>query len=152
MGQIGGTKSIEVDAPIAACWALAADVASAPQWQDGLEDMEVLDRDAEGRALRAETTSDAKVKKIKTIVRFSYAEPTRVSWTQEKGDLKTLDGAWELEDLGGDRTRVTYTLDGDPGRVLGMLIRGPVEGKITDMMVNGRPAEFKARVEGASAG
>lgn len=147
MGQIGGTKSIEVDAPIAACWALAVDVASAPQWQDGLEDMEVLDRDAQGRPSRCETTSDAKVKKIKTIVRFSYSEPTRVSWTQEKGDLKTLDGAWELEDLGEDRTRVTYTLDGDPGRVLGMLIRGPVEGKITDLMVNGRPAEFKARIE-----
>lgn len=147
MGQIGGTKSIEVDAPIAACWALAVDVASAPDWQDGLEDMEVLDRDAEGRPSRVETTSDAKVKKIKTIVRFAYQEPTRVSWTQEKGDLKSLDGAWELEDLGGGRTRVTYVLDGDPGRVLGMLIRGPVEGKITDMMVNGRPAEFKARVE-----
>ena len=148
MAQLGGSKSIEVDAPIAACWALAVDVASAPQWQDGLEDMEVLDRDAEGRPSRCETTSDAKVRKVKAIVRFTYAEPTRVSWTQEKGDLKKLDGAWELEDLGGDRTKVTYRLDGDPGRVLGMLIRGPVEGRITDVMVNGRPAEFKARVEG----
>jgi len=63
--------------------------------------------------------------------------------------MKRLDGAWVLEDLGGDRTRVTYTLDGDPGRVLGMLLRGPVEGKVTDVMVNGRPAELKARVEGA---
>lgn len=149
MAQLGGSKSIEVDAPIAACWALAVDVASAPTWQEGLEDMEVLDRDAEGRPSRCETTSDAKVRKVKTIVRFSYSEPTRVAWTQEKGDLKKLDGAWELEDLGGDRTKVTYVLDGDPGRVLGMLIRGPVEGKIRDVMVNGRPAEFKARVEGS---
>ncbi len=149
MAQLGGSESIDVDAPIAACWALAADVASAPEWQDGLEEMKVLDRDAEGRPSRCETTSDAKVRKVKTIVRFTYAEPTRVSWTQEKGDLKKLDGAWELEDLGGNRTRVTYTLDGDPGRVLGMLIRGPVEGKIRDVMVNGRPAEFKARVEGS---
>ena len=52
-----------------------------------------------------------------------------------------------FEDLGGGRTKVTYTLDGDPGRMLGILIRGPVEGKITDLLVNGRPAEFKARVE-----
>ncbi|MDQ3629975.1 MAG: SRPBCC family protein [Actinomycetota bacterium] len=148
MGQLGGSKSIEVDAPIAACWAIAADVASAPGWQKGLEDMKVLDRDAEGRPSRCETTSDAKVRKVKTIVRFTYEEPTRLSWTQEKGDLKRLDGAWVLEDLGGDRTRVTYTLDGDPGRVLGMLLRGPVEGKVTDVMVNGRPAEFKARAEG----
>lgn len=149
MAKLGGSKSIEVDAPIAACWAVVADVGSAPEWQKGLEDMDVLDRDAEGRPARCETTSDAKVRKVKTIVRFTYEEPTRLSWTQEKGDLKRLDGAWVLEDLGGDRTRVTYTLDGDPGRVLGMLLRGPVEGKVTDLMVNGRPAELKARVEGA---
>ncbi len=147
MGQLGGKKSIEVDASIAACWAVAADTASAPQWQDGLEAMDVLERDAEGRPSLVETTSDAKVRKVKAQVRFTYQEPTRVSWSQEKGDLKRLDGAWVLEELGPERTRVTYELDGDPGRVLGMLIRGPVEGKITDVMVNGRPAEFKARAE-----
>ena len=147
MGHLGGTKSIEVDAPIAACWTLAADVASAPEWQAGMKTMKVLDRDADGRPSLCETTADAKVKDVTTQVRFAYEEPTRVSWTQEKGDMKRLDGAWELEDLGGDRTKVTYVLDGDPGRVLGMLIRGPVEGKIRDLLVNGRPAEFKARLE-----
>jgi len=150
MGNVGGSQSIEVDAPIMACWALAADVASAPEWQHGLDAMEVLDRDADGRPARCESTSDAKVRKIKTILRFSYEEPTRVSWMQEKGDLKTLDGAWELEDLGGDRTLVTYRLDADPGRVLGMLMRGPVEGRLREVMVDGRPAELKARIEGSS--
>ena len=147
MGHIGGTKSIEVDAPLAACWALAADVASAPEWQEGMEELTVLEHDAAGRPMRCETVSDAKVRHVKTTVRFSYAEPTRVSWTQEKGDLKRLDGAWELEDLGGDRTRVTYILDGDPGRVLGMLIRGPVEDRIREILVDGRPGELKRRVE-----
>ena len=147
MSHLGGTKSIEVDAPIEACWTLAADVASAPEWQAGMKSMTVLDRDAEGRPSLCETTADAKVKDITTKVRFSYQEPTRVAWTQEEGELRRLDGAWDLEDLGGGRTKVTYTLDGDPGRLLGMLIRGPVEGKITDLLVNGRPAEFKARVE-----
>ncbi len=149
MANLGGTKSIEVDAPIAACWAVAVDVASAPEWQDGMKTMKVLDTDAEGRPKRCETTADAKVKEVTTQVEFSYTEPTRVAWKQVKGDLKSLDGRWDLEDLGGDRTKVTYTLDGDPGRMLGMLIRGPVEGKIRDVLVNGRPAEFKARVEGA---
>ncbi len=147
MGQLGGTKSIEVEAPIEACWALAVDVASAPEWQSGLEGMKVLDTDAQGRATKCETSSDIKVKVVKTIVRFSYQEPNRVAWSQEKGDLKSLDGAWELEDLGGGRTKVTYTLEGDPGRMLGMLLRGPVEDKVRDVMVNARPGEFKARVE-----
>jgi ribosome-associated toxin RatA of RatAB toxin-antitoxin module len=147
MAQLGGTKSIEVEASLADCWALAVDVASAPEWQAGMKTMKVLESDGEGRPLVCETTADAKVKEITTQVRFAYDEPRRVSWTQEKGDLKKLDGAWELEELGPERTKVTYTLDGDPGRVLGMLIRGPVEGKIRDLLVNGRPAEFKARAE-----
>ncbi len=147
MANLGGRASTEVDAPIEACWALAEDVASAPQWQNGLDEMNVKERDAQGRVVLAESVSDAKVQKVKSIVRFSYEEPTRVSWSQHKGQLKSLDGAWELEDLGGGRTRVTYWLDGDPGRMLGMLIRGPVEGKIRDVLVNGRPAEFKARIE-----
>ena len=44
--------------------------------------------------------------------------------------------------------RATCTLDGDPGRMLGMLIRGPVESAIRGMLVDGRPGELKARVEG----
>jgi hypothetical protein len=81
-------------------------------------------------------------------VRFSYAPPTRLTWVQEKGDLKSVEGSWTLEDLGDGRTRATYTLDSDPGRVLGMLLRGPVETTVTGMLVNNRPGELKARVEG----
>ncbi len=147
MGNLGGRASIEVDAPIEECWALAEDVASAPQWQGGLEEMNVKERDADGRVVLAESVSDAKVQKVKSIVRFSYDEPTRVSWRQQKGQLKSLDGAWELEDLGGGRTRVSYWLEGDPGRMLGMLIRGPVEGRIREILVDARPGEFKARLE-----
>ena len=77
-------------------------------------------------------------------MRFTYDEPTRVSWVQEKGDLKSVDGSWELEELGDGRTRVTYRLEGDPGRVLGMMIRGPVEGRLREILVGGRPDELAA--------
>lgn len=147
MGQIGGKASIEVDRSLDVCWALAQDVASAPQWQAGLDTMEVLDRDADGRPSRCLTSTDAKVKTIRTTVRFSYDEPRRVTWTQEKGDLKSLVGSWLLEALADDRTRVTYELEGDPGRMLGMLVKGPVEQRIRELLVEARPREFKARVE-----
>ncbi len=148
MAQLGGTASTEVDASIEECWALAIDVEKAPEWQDGMKTMVVKGRDAEGRAQAAETSADAKIKVITTQVEFSYEEPTRMSWRQTKGELKKLEGRWEFADLGGGRTKVTYTLDGDPGRMLGMAIRGPVEGKIRDLLVNKRPGEFKARIEG----
>lgn len=148
MANLGGTASTEIDAPIEACWAAIEDPSEAPEWQDGLNAMDVRERDAEGRVLLAESTSDAKVRQVKSLVRFTHEPPHRLAWSQEKGDLKSLEGAWELESLGPDRTRATYRLDGDPGRVLGMLVRGPVEGRIREILVGGRPDELKRRVEG----
>lgn len=148
MGLITGSASAEIDAPLDDVWKVVADVESAPEWQGGMERVEALERDGEGRATLVETQTDAKVRTIKTKVRFSYDPPTTLSWTQEKGDLKSLVGSWQLDDLGDGRTRATYYLETDPGRVLGMLIRGPVEDMLRGMLVNSRPGELRAHVEG----
>ena len=62
--------------------------------------------------------------------------------------MKSVEAVWELEDLGDERTRVRYTLDADPGRVLGLVIRGPVLAATRVIFVNGRPGELKRHVEG----
>jgi carbon monoxide dehydrogenase subunit G len=150
MAHMGGTASAEIEAPLEEVWAIVEDVLTAPEWQGGLVALTALERDGDGRPTLVESVSDIKIRHVKTQVRFSYAGPTRLSWSQEKGDLKSVDGSWELEDLGDGRTRATYTLDGDPGRMLSMLIRGPVEAAARAMLVNARPGELKARVEGDS--
>ncbi len=147
MAHMGGTASAEIEAPIAEVWAIVEDVLAAPDWQGGLVGVTALENDSDGRPTLVESESDIKVRHVKTQVRFSYEPPVRLSWVQEKGDLKSVEGSWKLEDIGGDRTRATYTLDGDPGRVLGMIIRGPVEAAARAMLVNARPGELKARVE-----
>ena len=149
MAHMGGTADAEIDAPIGEVWALVEDVLIAPEWQGGLVSVSALEHDGEGRPTLVESVSDIKVRQVKTQVRFSYEPPVRLSWVQEKGDLKSVEGSWRLEDIGDGRTRATYTLDGDPGRVLGMLIRGPVEAAARAMLVNARPGELKARVEDA---
>jgi carbon monoxide dehydrogenase subunit G len=148
MAHMGGTAEADIEAPIDEVWAVVEDVLTAPDWQGGLVSISALERDDEGRPTLVESVSDIKVRHVKTQVRFAYEPPTRLSWTQEKGDLKSVEGSWTLQDLGEGRTRVTYTLDGDPGRVLGMLIRGPVESAARAMLVNARPGELKARIEG----
>ena len=148
MAHLGGSASEEIKAPIDEVWAVVEDVLTAPDWQGGLDAVTALEKDAEGRPTLVESENDIKVRRVKSRVRFSYQAPTRLSWSQEKGDMKSVDGAWELEDLGGGRTKATYTLDADPGRVLGMIIRGPVESATRAMFVNGRPGELKRRVEG----
>jgi carbon monoxide dehydrogenase subunit G len=148
MAHMGGSASEEIEAPLDEVWAVVEDVLTAPEWQGGLVAIRALERDADDRPTLVETENDIKVRRVKTQVRFSYEGPTRLTWVQEKGDLKSVEGSWTLEDLGGGRTRATYTLDSDPGRMLGMLIRGPVEAAVRAMLVNARPGELKERVEG----
>jgi carbon monoxide dehydrogenase subunit G len=148
VANLGGSASVEIDAPIEEVWEAVEDVLTAPDWQGGLDKITAIEHDEVGRPTLVETENDIKVRRIKAHVRFSYEAPVRLSWTQEKGDMKSVEGAWDLEDLGAGRTRATYTLDVDPGRVLGLIIRGPVEAATRALFVNGRPGELKRRVTG----
>ncbi len=145
MAPIKGSSSTEVDAPIDRCWALIEDVPIAPEWQNGLERMDVVERDDQGRAVVCDTLSDAKLRKVKSRVRFNYDGPKRLSWQQLEGDLKSMQGEWELEDLGGNRTRVTYSVAVDPGSI-GLLARGPLERAARAILVNPRPKELASRL------
>jgi uncharacterized membrane protein len=148
MPVIKGSSSVEIAAPIERCWEVVEDVPSAPDWQSGLVDMEVLQRDPQGRALECEAISDAKLRKVRTHVRFSYEPPTRLSWSMTDGDLDSMQGYWELEDLGDGRTRATYGLAVDPGPI-GLFARGPLERAARAILVNPRAKELARRVEGS---
>jgi len=147
MGTISGERSVEIDAPVERCYEIASDIANAPEWQGSLKDAEVLERDGERRALLVETESDAKVKTVRSTLRFSYEPPTAVRWVQEKGDTKSLVGSWTFEDLGEGRTRATYALEADPGRMLGMLLRGPAETKVRDFLLGDAAEGLKDKAE-----
>jgi uncharacterized membrane protein len=147
MGKITGERSVEIDAPIQRVFDVAADIEGAPAWQGSLQDVVVRQRDGDGLATLVDTVNDAKVKTVKNQLRFTYDAPTSIRWCQEKGDVKSLDGRWTLEDLGGDRTRATYALEVDPGRMLGMLIRGPVEGQVRDFLLGNAAVGLKRTAE-----
>jgi ribosome-associated toxin RatA of RatAB toxin-antitoxin module len=148
MPNLTGTSTAEIDAPIERVWELVEDVEKAPAWQGGLKEMNPLERDPQGRPVLVESHSDGKVRTIKSNVRFVYDGPTLLRWSQEKGDLKSVDGSWQLEDLGNGRTRATYSLDVDMGRMLGMVIRGPMVDMLRGMLVNARAGELKKAIEG----
>lgn len=149
MANLTGSSTADIEAPRDEVWTLVQDVETAPEWQGGLKALRALDRDDQGRAIRCETETDAKVRAVKSIVRFTYDGPSRLSWTQEKGDLKSVDGSWELEDLNGGRTRATYSIEVDLGRTLGLLVRGPIVDVLRHMLAAARADELKRRVESA---
>lgn len=145
---MSGSASTEIEAPVDAVWAVVADVAAAHEWQRGLDAVTVLERDAQGRAVCCETTTDARLKVLTARVRFAYASPTALTWSQEAGDLRSLRGSWRLEEAGAGRTRATYTLDGDPGVLMARFLKGALEEKVRGVLIEGRPDELKTRVEG----
>jgi carbon monoxide dehydrogenase subunit G len=148
MANLSGTSTADINAPLERVWELVEDVEKAPEWQGGLKAMDPIERDGEGRPTLCESHSDGKVRTIKSNVRFSYDGPTRLSWTQVKGDLKSVDGSWQLEDIGDGRTRAIYALEVDLGRMLGMVIRGPLVDLLRGMLINARAGELKKFAEG----
>jgi hypothetical protein len=70
-----------------------------------------------------------------------------LAWRQEEGELKSVEGRCELEDLGGNRTRVTYWLEVDLGRMLSLVIRGPLVDILRGMLVSARAGELKRVIE-----
>jgi len=149
VGELQASWTVEINAPRERCYEIAADIESAPRWQGTLEEVTVRERDAEGRAQLVETVSDAKVRKAKSTLRFSYDPPGAIRWEQEKGDVKWLVGDWDLAELDGGRTRATYSLRADPGRILGMLLRGPVEGKVKEALTKSAAEGLKGEAEKA---
>jgi len=147
MGKIDGEASIEIEASIAEVYRLAADVEASPRWQPEIKVAECVERDGAGNQVLVHMETDAKVRRLGSKIRFSYEEPARIAWVQEEGDLKSIEGHWELQDLGEERTRATYWLEVDLGRTLGLLIRGPLVGVLRGQLVNSMPEKLKRFIE-----
>ncbi len=145
--SLTGEHTVEIAAPRERCYEIAADLERAPEWQSSLVSVDVLERDGEGRPTLVETVSDAKMKTIRAVLRFSYAPPQRIDTVQEKGELKALTGRWTFEEIGPDRTRATYALEVDPGRMLGMLLRGPAVDRVREVLIERAAEELKVRAE-----
>ena len=146
--MIRGEQTTEIDATPEAVFAVASDLERYPEWQDFLQSVTVRERDADGRATLVEAEADAKVTKLKLLLRTTRDEPRRVAWRTEGGDVKALSGAFDLADAGGPgRTRATFGLEVDPGFKLGLLLKGPVADRLRDRVLSGMLGGLKRRAE-----
>jgi ribosome-associated toxin RatA of RatAB toxin-antitoxin module len=148
MTKVSGSASADIDAPIDTVWAIVQDVDRWPEWQGTLGALRALDHDGEQRATVCQIQLDAKVKQIAMKLRCEYQAPTRMSFQRQSGDLDSLAGSWQLEDLGDDRTRATYELVVNPGRILNFLLNDATTQQLRQTLVDVRPGELKNRAEG----
>jgi ribosome-associated toxin RatA of RatAB toxin-antitoxin module len=134
---ITGEQSTEIAARPEAVFAVASDLERYPEWQDFLQRVTVTERDTDGRPTLVEAEADAKVTALRLVLRATRTEPTRVGWHSEGGDLKAISGAFDLAPAGDGRTRATFALEVDPGRKLGLLLRGGVADRLRDRIMSG---------------
>lgn len=145
MTVLRGSSSAEIDAPIGRCWEVVQALDEAPAWQRGLERVEVVERDDQGRPLVCDTVSDARFTKVRCRVRVAYDPPHRLTFTRlESDDVEVMEASWELEELPSQRTRATYRLAVDPGPV--PLVARPLIKALRPLVVGARAQELARAV------
>lgn len=143
MSLLTGSCQAEIPATLQRCWAVVADLERAPEWQRTLAAVDVVQRDADGRPEVCDTVNDARLLKVSCRVRIGYEPPHRVRFELvQSDDLDAMEGGWQLESLGPERTRAIYTLGVDPGRI-GILAR-PLERAIRPLVMGHQADELAA--------
>jgi uncharacterized protein YndB with AHSA1/START domain len=146
---VSGSSTAEIDAPIARCWEVVQALDEAPRWQNGLEQVAVVERDDEGRPLVCDTVSDARFTKVRCRVRVEYDPPHRLTFTRlESEDVDLMEASWELEELPDHRTRATYRLAVDPGPV--PFVARPLIKALRPLVVGERADELARAVAAGS--
>jgi hypothetical protein len=147
MGILKASSTVEVEASVSRCYEIISDLENTPNWQEAMVSAKVLETDSEGRAELVEIKSDAKVRTVTSRIAFAYQPETGMTWEQKKGDMKWMTGSWLLEELGSGLTRAIYSLEADTGRMLGLLLKGPVEDKVKGWLTNDATSGLKKYAE-----
>ena len=123
-------------------FAAVADFADYPRWSGNVLEANVLETGDDGRASVVEFVTDAKVRKIRYVLRYHWEPPTRIWWDYVEGDAKSVEGEYVLEPV-DEGIAITYRLAIDPGRFL----PGPVKKILVDSVMKGSVKDLKQRVE-----
>lgn len=138
------TSSIVIAADPASVMAVIADFPAYPAWVQGVKVADVVSEDAHGDAQQVYFELDASPIKDQYTLGYDWQGNEAVRWTLVEGKmLKTMNGAYELQDRGDGSTEVTYRLEVDIAiPMIGMLKR-KAEKVIIDNALKG----LKKRVE-----
>jgi ribosome-associated toxin RatA of RatAB toxin-antitoxin module len=110
---------------------VVSDVESYPEWAEGVQAAEVVERDGRGRPAQARFEVSSGLISGWYVLRYDWSEPDAVSWSLvESPLLKSMDGRYDLvEDDSG--CEVTYTLSAVPS----IPLIGPLRRKAEEQLV-----------------
>jgi uncharacterized membrane protein len=141
-----------IGAPVDEVWAVLVDFERYPSWAADLKQVEVLERDDEGRGTSVLYRAAAMGRSTTYVLRYDHSDaPRRIPWVLERGDImRRLDGAYVLEPDPADpsRTKVVYDLTVELVIPLPGFVKNRAELKIIHTALR----DLQARVEGKPAG
>jgi len=106
------TETMVVNASPEEVYRVVVDFEHYLDWVSDLKRIEVLERDADGRALEVEYRAAAFGRSTTYALRYDYSDaPEVLRWWQTRGDLTAeLHGQYRF-DAAGEATKVTYDLE-----------------------------------------
>lgn len=136
-----GTASIHIHATTERVFEVIYDIESYPDRIEAFRKAEVLDRDGDGRPLRAAFELDARIKQVEYELEYSYDDDS-IAWRSVGGNVKEINGKYTVTPS-GNGSEVIYDYSIDPGfPVPGFLVRQGVK-----MMVSGALDDLKKTAE-----
>lgn len=126
-------ESIHIEAPPDRCYAAAIAFERYPEWATDVKDVEVLERDSDGRGVLVRYEISALGKTIGYVLAYDYTDaPGGFAWRLQKADLlRRLDGAYRF-DADGAGTLVGYVLTVDITLPLPGFMKRAAAGMIVD--------------------
>jgi len=128
------------------CYAIALDFERYPEWAADIKSVEVLERDADGRAKRVRFRAAAMGQSIRYTLEYDYSDaPRTLAWVQTEGDLtRRLDGSYVFEPTAdGNATEMTYHLVAE----LKVPVVGFIKRRAENRILGTALRELKARAE-----
>jgi ribosome-associated toxin RatA of RatAB toxin-antitoxin module len=142
------TEHISITAPPQRCFEVAADLERYPEWAADIKEVEIKERDDEGRPSLVTFRAAAFGRSTSYTLVYDYSEAPRVlAWKLTQGDITTkLDGSYTFDPGEAGGTEVTYHLEAE----LRVPIPGFIKMRATSRIMAIAMRELKARVESTS--
>lgn len=137
-------KTIEINADIEKCYATICDFESYPQWQDTIQSVSVLEKDAENRATIVEYDVKILVKKLNYTLRYEYnPQQHTLTWGYVGGDLKNIEGSYVFSKIDEQKTSATCTFEIE----LGLWVPKKILNTLKDVSMIDSMKALKKRAE-----
>ena len=120
------------------------DLEDYPRWAEGMKQVQVTERDEQGRPVLARFVVDARVAEIDYVLRYDHSG-THLTWTLERGDVvDQLDGEYAITPRDGV-CDVVYSLEVDVNLPVPRFLKKRAARVILDTSLRGLRDEVEGR-------